>query len=119
MNRLSGGNQQRVLFGKWLFERPSVFLVDEPTRGVDIGAKQAVYRLIAELAEDGVAILLVSSEMDEILGLSHRVYVMRLGRIVAEFGDHLPQPISRKGIMTAAFGTLQESVAKSKESMHP
>ena len=114
VNRLSGGNQQRVLFGKWLFERPSVFLVDEPTRGVDIGAKQAVYRLIAELAKDGVAILLVSSEMDEILGLSHRVYVMRLGRVVAEFGDHLPQPISRKGIMTAAFGTLQETVAESQ-----
>ena len=80
VNRLSGGNQQRVLFGKWLFERPSIFLVDEPTRGVDIGAKQAVFRLIAQLAEEGVAILLVSSEMDEILGLSHRVYVMRLGR---------------------------------------
>lgn len=111
VNRLSGGNQQRVLFGKWLFERPIIFLVDEPTRGVDIGAKQAVYRLISELAAEGVAILLVSSEMDEILGLSHRVYVMRLGRIVAEFGDHLPQPISRKGIMTAAFGTLQETTA--------
>ena len=111
VNRLSGGNQQRVLFGKWLFERPRVFIIDEPTRGVDIGAKQAAYHLIAQLAEEGVAILLVSSEMDEILGLSHRVYVMRLGRIVAEFGDHLEQTISRRGIMTAAFGTLQETVA--------
>ena len=111
VNRLSGGNQQRVLFGKWLFERPRVFIVDEPTRGVDIGAKQAVYHLIAQLAAEGVAILLVSSEMDEILGLSHRVYVMRLGKIVAEFGDRLKQTITRRGIMTAAFGTLQETVA--------
>ncbi len=112
VNRLSGGNQQRVLFGKWLFERPGVFLVDEPTRGVDIGAKQAVYHLIAELAAEGVAILLVSSEMDEILGLCHRVYVMRLGQIVAEFGAETDSPISRRGIMTAAFGTIQDSVAQ-------
>ena len=111
VNRLSGGNQQRVLFGKWLFERPHIFIVDEPTRGVDIGAKRAVYRLIAQLAADGVAILLVSSEIDEIFGLAHRVYVMRLGRIVAEFGAADGPLIAKKEIMSAAFGALEETAA--------
>ncbi len=111
VNRLSGGNQQRVLFGKWLFERPHIFIVDEPTRGVDIGAKRAVYRLIAQLAADGVAILLVSSEIDEIFGLAHRVYVMRLGRIVAEFGAADGPLIAKKEVMSAAFGALEETAA--------
>ncbi len=118
VNRLSGGNQQRVLFGKWLFERPNVFLVDEPTRGVDIGAKRGLYRLVAQLAADGVAILLISSEIDEILGLAHRVYVMRLGQIVAEFGGAQGPAIAKKEIMAAAFGAAVPTKDRAISSIH-
>ncbi|MDE0099381.1 MAG: sugar ABC transporter ATP-binding protein [Truepera sp.] len=103
-NSLSGGNQQKVLFGKWLFRRPKVFIVDEPTRGIDVGAKRAIYRLITELAERGIAILMISSELEEIIGLAHRVLVMRLGRIVAEFREDR-SPLDESAIMQAAFGT--------------
>ncbi|MCA9903575.1 MAG: sugar ABC transporter ATP-binding protein [Anaerolineae bacterium] len=104
VSKLSGGNQQKALFGKWLFERPTVFIIDEPTRGIDVGAKQAIYELIADLARQGLAILLVSSEIEEILGLSHRVLVMRLGQIVAEFQDE-NDAMNERAIMRAAFGT--------------
>jgi len=87
MSALSGGNQQKVLFGKWLFRRPRLFIADEPTHGVDVGAKAAIYQLIASLAQEGMAVLLISSELDEILGLSHRVIAMRRGQIVAELSD--------------------------------
>ncbi|MEO3861581.1 sugar ABC transporter ATP-binding protein [Acrocarpospora sp. B8E8] len=82
---LSGGNQQKVLFGKWLLERPKVLLVDEPTRGVDVAAKSQIHRLLVDLAAQGMAVLMVSSEVEEVLGLAHRVLVMRHGRLVAEF----------------------------------
>lgn len=104
ISSLSGGNQQKALFGKWLFERPTLFIVDEPTRGIDVGAKQAIYRLITELARDGVAILMVSSEIEEILGLSHRALVMRSGSIVAEIGGRSAS-FNETAIMSAAFGT--------------
>src|SRR5262249_13873240 len=84
VNTLSGGNQQKVLFAKWLFRRPLVFIADEPTRGVDIGAKTAIYSLIKSLAAEGIAVLLISSEHEEVLALAHRVLVMHSGRIVAE-----------------------------------
>jgi ABC-type sugar transport system ATPase subunit len=100
MYALSGGNQQKVAIGKWLIEKPRVLIVDEPTRGVDVGAKRAIYDLITELAHEGVAVLLVSSELEEALGLAHRVLVMRGGRLVAELsGDASPE-----SVMTAAFG---------------
>lgn len=79
---LSGGNQQKVALARWLETRPKVLILDEPTRGVDIGAKEEIYRLIAQLAADGLACILISSEMNEIIGLCHRVAVMRSGRIV-------------------------------------
>ena len=82
---LSGGNQQKVVLGKWLLARPAVFLLDEPTRGIDVGAKQQVYRLIADLADAGAAILVASSEIEELLGLCDRVLVMRRGQIAARF----------------------------------
>ena len=78
---LSGGNQQKVVLGKWLAMKPRVLLLDEPTRGIDIGAKQEIYALMEELAEEGVAILFVSSEMEEILGMSDRALVMHEGRV--------------------------------------
>ncbi|MFN8451991.1 MAG: sugar ABC transporter ATP-binding protein [Anaerolineae bacterium] len=103
VNSLSGGNQQKVLFGKWLFKQPTLFIVDEPTRGIDVGAKQAIYELIVNLAAKGMAILLISSEMEEILGLAHRVLVMREGRIVAELSE-ADQTLTEDNVMRAAFG---------------
>ena len=84
VSRLSGGNQQKVVLGKWLFSRARIFLVDEPTRGVDVGAKTEMYRQLNELAASGAVILMISSELSEILGLTDRVLVMRGGRLVKE-----------------------------------
>ena len=84
IRNLSGGNQQKVLLARWLFRNTQMFLLDEPTRGVDIGARQEIYQLIADLAEQGKAILLISSELPEILSLSDRILVMRHGRITGE-----------------------------------
>lgn len=81
---LSGGNQQKVVLGKWLQMSPKVLILNEPTRGIDIGAKQEIYQLINTLSEQGIGILMISSEMPELLGLSNRVLVMKKGRIVKE-----------------------------------
>jgi ABC-type sugar transport system ATPase subunit len=102
VSTLSGGNQQKVLFAKWLFRRPRVFILDEPTRGVDVGAKVAIYELIRSLAAQGMAVLLISSEHEEVLGLAHRVLVMRAGRIVAELDE---QSMSEDAVLHAAFAT--------------
>jgi rhamnose transport system ATP-binding protein len=85
VNKLSGGNQQKVVVGKWLARKPKLLIMDEPTRGVDVGAKAEIHRLISQLAADGLAILMISSELPEVLGMSDRVLVMRAGRLVAEF----------------------------------
>ncbi|MEK0086164.1 ATP-binding cassette domain-containing protein [Geminicoccaceae bacterium SYSU G07066] len=77
---LSGGNQQKVVIAKWLARKPKVFILDEPTRGIDVGARAAIYELIAELTRAGMAVVVVSSDLDEVLGLSHRVMVMSRGR---------------------------------------
>jgi inositol transport system ATP-binding protein len=81
---LSGGNQQKVIIGRWLMANPKLLIMDEPTRGIDIGAKSEIYRLIDDLKKQGIAIILVSSEMPEIIGLSDRVYVVREGKLVFE-----------------------------------
>lgn len=106
VNELSGGNQQRVLFARWLLKTPRVLIVDEPTRGVDVGAKRAIYELIVGLAASGMAVLLVSSEMEEVLGLSHRVLVVRDGRIVGEFTG---AELKEAPVLAAAFGTGSNS----------
>lgn len=82
---LSGGNQQKVVLAKWLFSEPELLILDEPTRGIDVGAKFEIYSLIARLAEEGRAILMISSEMPELLGMCDRLYVMNEGAFVAEF----------------------------------
>jgi ABC-type sugar transport system ATPase subunit len=81
---LSGGNQQKVVLGKWLATEPRVLMLDEPTRGVDVGAKSEIYRLLFEVANDGVAILLSSSENPELLTLCDRILVMFRGRVAAQ-----------------------------------
>jgi ribose transport system ATP-binding protein len=98
---LSGGNQQKVVLGKWLTLKPQVLLLDEPTRGIDIGAKQEIYALMEELAAQGVAILFVSSEMEEIRGMSDRVLVMHEGRITGELAR---SELSEEAIMQLATG---------------
>jgi rhamnose transport system ATP-binding protein len=97
---LSGGNQQKVLFARMLLCEPRLLIADEPTRGVDIGAKRAIYDILVRLAGAGTGILLISSELEEILGLSHRVLVMRRGRIVAELES---ERMSESAIIAAAF----------------
>lgn len=87
VGNLSGGNQQKVVIAKWLATRPKVIILDEPTKGIDIGSKAAVHEFMAELAAQGLAVIMVSSEIPEIMGMSDRVVVMREGRIVAELAD--------------------------------
>jgi ribose transport system ATP-binding protein len=81
---LSGGNQQKVVLGKWLLTRPRVLLLDEPTRGVDVGAKAEIYKLVRALADDGHAVLMASSDLPEIVRLADRVLVLREGRLAGE-----------------------------------
>ncbi|KRC11857.1 multiple monosaccharide ABC transporter ATP-binding protein [Acidovorax sp. Root217] len=81
---LSGGNQQKVVLGKWLFTNPEVLILDEPTRGIDVGAKYEIYTLIAQMAAEGKCVIVISSEMPELLGITDRIYVMNEGRFVAE-----------------------------------
>jgi len=105
---LSGGNQQKVVLAKWLASEPRLLILDEPTRGIDIGAKAEVHRIISELAESGLAIILVSSELPEVLAMSDRIVVMQEGRLVAE----LPRGASEEDVMFAATGQSRlESVA--------
>jgi simple sugar transport system ATP-binding protein/ribose transport system ATP-binding protein len=107
VDTLSGGNQQKVLLARVLLCGPRVVLADEPTRGVDVGAKRAIYDFLASLAAEGLGIVLISSELEEILGLAHRVLVMRLGRIVAELqGDAMTEA----AILAAAFAHRSAAV---------
>jgi ribose transport system ATP-binding protein len=104
---LSGGNQQKLLLARWLAIKPQVLLLDEPTRGVDIGAKSEIYRIISDLANQGVAILMVSSELLEVVGLSDRVLVMREGALVGELGGSTGTNISQESIMAFATGAAE------------
>lgn len=101
VGELSGGNQQKVVLGKWFATQPRVLILDEPTRGVDIGAKTEVHKLIREQAASGVAVLLISSDLPEVLALADRILVMRGGRLVAE----LPAETTEEAIMLAATGS--------------
>ena len=103
---LSGGNQQKVVLGKWLAMKPKVLLLDEPTRGIDIGAKREIYALMEELAQQGVAILFVSSELEEVIGMSDRALVMHEGRLAGELkrGE-----LGEEAIMRLATGRTTEA----------
>ncbi len=98
---LSGGNQQKVVLGKWLARNPKVLILDEPTRGIDVGAKSEIHKIINQLAKENIAIIMISSELPEILGVSDRIIVMHEGEITAEF-DY--KEASEENIMTAAVG---------------
>jgi ABC-type sugar transport system ATPase subunit len=106
---LSGGNQQKVVIAKWLALRPKLLILDEPTRGIDIGAKAEVHHLIAELAAQGVAVLMISSELPEILGMSHRVLVMREGRVVADLDR---AQATEESIMRFATGVAEPMLGR-------
>lgn len=104
---MSGGNQQKVLLGKWLVHTPRVLILDEPTRGVDVGAKASIYQIIRDLAAEGVALIVVSSELEEVLGLSHRVLVMSGGRQrgVLSRSEATPEAVMRLAVPAAASAT--------------
>src|SRR5581483_10371859 len=101
---LSGGNQQKVVLGRWLLREPRLFILDEPTRGVDVGAKEEIYRLLAGMAATGTAILVISSEVEELIGLCDRIFVMRRGTLQAEFDS---AHFEREAILRAAFGQAE------------
>lgn len=94
---LSGGNQQKVVLGKWIFSDPEILILDEPTRGVDVGAKYEIYKIINELVEDGKSIIMISSELPELLGMSDRIYTLSEGIIT---GDHVTSQTNQEKLMT-------------------
>ena len=99
---LSGGNQQKIVLGKWLALKPRLLMLDEPTRGIDVGAKREIYKLMEKLAGEGIAILFVSSEMEEVLGMADRALVMHEGTIAGELNR---SQLSEEAIMQLATGT--------------
>jgi rhamnose transport system ATP-binding protein len=101
---LSGGNQQKVVLGKWLATAPKVLIIDEPTRGIDVGTKAEVHRLMSELAGQGLAVLMISSELPEVLGMADRVLVMHEGRLVRELSR---AEADEESVVRAATGQLE------------
>jgi ABC-type sugar transport system ATPase subunit len=101
VDSLSGGNQQKVVMAKWIETEPKVFLLDEPTRGVDVGAKHEIYELMNKWTEEGISIILITSEMPELLAMSDRIIVMHRGRITAEFDSG---QATQEKILHAAMG---------------
>jgi putative multiple sugar transport system ATP-binding protein len=103
---LSGGNQQKVVLSKWIFTMPDVLILDEPTRGIDVGAKYEIYSIINKLADEGKSVIFISSELPEILGVSDRIYVMSDGRIVGEFTR---AEATQEGIMKCIMQSVREN----------
>jgi rhamnose transport system ATP-binding protein len=108
VSTLSGGNQQKVVLGKWLARNPTVLIIDEPTRGIDVGTKAEVHRILDGLVSEGMAILMISSELPEVLGMADRVLVLREGRLTAEFSR---AEAAEDAIMRAATGQSAETAA--------
>jgi ABC-type sugar transport system ATPase subunit len=113
VGKLSGGNQQKVVLARWMAAKPKVLILDEPTRGIDVGAKAEIYRLVDDLANQGLGVMFISSELPEILGLSDRIYVMQNGRIAGE----LPGPsATEEAVLGLAMAEhLSQSVAAQKQ----
>ena len=109
----SGGNQQKVLLGKWIMGKPKVVILDEPSRGVDLGARRRIHEFIVELARGGTAVLLISSEMEEVLGLAHRAYLVRRGRIA---GEIVPGEVSEDEILWTLFQEEDDAMPEQKAS---
>ena len=107
MATLSGGNQQKVVLGKWLSMQPRVMFFDEPTRGIDVGAKSEIYALMRELADQGVAIVMISSDMEEVIGVSDRVAVMHEGSVS---GMLEREQFSEYNVLRLAIGQALETV---------
>jgi ribose transport system ATP-binding protein len=105
---LSGGNQQKALIARLLETKPRVIIFDEPTRGVDVGAKSEIYRIIDELAQSGIAIVVISSDLPEIIGIADRVLVMREGRIAGEIHATPDHPISQEAVMAFSTGSASK-----------
>jgi rhamnose transport system ATP-binding protein len=103
---LSGGNQQKAVLAKWLARKPTLLIVDEPTRGIDVGTKAEVHRLLSELAAQGVAVLMISSELPEVLGMADRVVVLFEGRVMRQFTR---AEADEDSIMRAATGMVEEA----------
>jgi len=101
--KLSGGNQQKVVVAKWLHLKPDIYILDEPTKGIDVGAKKEIYKLIVDLANQGASVILISSEIEEILGMSDRIIVMRDGFIAGEF-DNIGEPVVEERLLACAIG---------------
>jgi rhamnose transport system ATP-binding protein len=108
VSTLSGGNQQKVVLGKWLARQPSLLIIDEPTRGIDVGTKAEVHRLLDRLVADGVAVLMISSELPEVLGMADRILVLHEGRLAAEFDR---ADATEDAIMRAATGQAERDAA--------
>src|SRR6185503_9462824 len=102
VRELSGGNQQKVVLAKWVATKPRILIMDEPTRGIDVGAKAEIHALVGRLAGEGMAILMISSELPEVLGMSDRVLVMHEGRMVAAFDRADANPDAVGAAMTQA-----------------
>jgi ribose transport system ATP-binding protein len=116
VGNLSGGNQQKVVLGKWLARRPAVLILDEPTRGIDVGAKSEIYALMDRLAGEGVAVLMISSDLEEVLGMSDRVLVLHEGRLAGE----LPRDaLSEEAVMHLATGGAPESAGPARAMREP
>jgi putative multiple sugar transport system ATP-binding protein len=106
IQNLSGGNQQKVMLAKWIFAAPDILILDEPTRGIDVGAKYEIYTIINQLAEEGKAIIFISSELPEVLGLCDRIYVMNEGQIV---GELTKEEASQEKIMRCIMQSMQNN----------
>lgn len=99
VGNLSGGNQQKALLGKWMFTEPDVLILDEPTRGIDVGAKYEIYQIMIELTRQGKSIIMISSEMPELIGMSHRILVMCAGKLTGEVSG---EEATQENIMSMA-----------------
>jgi len=108
VSTLSGGNQQKVVLGKWLARSPSLLIIDEPTRGIDVGTKAEVHRIIDQLAAEGMAVLMISSELPEVLGVADRILVIHEGRLTGEFAR---ADATEDKIMRAATGQVAKATA--------